>query len=160
MEQNEIDLILAQIEQGRLSKDYIYHCCGKCFSSKYSFYQHLYKSHNEEYESCFKQKFHIDQVVTPVVHISRNKRKEPKKVKGFTKYHGVIKLTTRQCERLFFDNPPYPACKKCGAPTSRPYYYKDSSVGPIYVCDACNYQLKHPKGEYLRKVDGSFESNK
>lgn len=160
MEAEQIDNILQQIEEGRLSRDYKYQCCGVSFETKYDFYKHLHECHKEEYNDYFSKSFHVDSDLIRAPHIKGKKKSAPKKVSGYKKFGGKIELTTRQCELLSYDKPPYPACKRCGAPTSNPYYYKESSVGPIYLCDACNFKLRHPKGEYHRKVDGHFEANK
>ena len=79
MDYNDISNIIAQIENGKQDKRFVYNCCGESFPSLYGFRKHLYEYHPEELSKYFESSLHREQPLRPTkedIHRAANKGKK------------------------------------------------------------------------------------
>ena len=65
MEQRNIENLLHQIQEGKIIRSYVYHCCGQEFTNLYEFRKHLHEEHPQEMSLYFEGQLHREAPSVP-----------------------------------------------------------------------------------------------
>lgn len=94
-------------------------------------------------------------------------RRKRKNEEYLEKYHQerkrafrYVRLTTRVFDEFLISSPPYKLCSRCGKITSKGYHYNTSSIGEIWLCQPCNYKVRHPDGKKIKIIYNAVETSR